>query len=327
MIRATLMKTLFWIAGLALITQWQSAAGPLVREHVSPQAKWVIHFDAEHFRTTKFGEFYVENVLESSLAEAKVKFQFDFGPLIRSLKSATAYGTEYQKSSNDSGVLLLQASPSAVDDVGVKLAAWLALENSAKKKSGRIRQLMVEPFAVYQVDKETIIAPLPDGRLLFGKSRQHVQKAAEVVLGKSPNLASTSLFADWNAGDEGFILAAAVDDLNKNAALSPHAKIFRQTDQGRLVLAERGEQLTLNVSLHADSAESAARVKKLIEGLVAWAEMEKAEDPELQLLAKSAQVSVAARTVNLGLAYPVERVMKKMADDLKKTPPAKPGAK
>ena len=321
------MKIPIWFALFALVLPSAATAGPLVRDQVSPQAKWLIHFDAEHFRTTKLGEFYVKNALEPSLAEAKAKFQFDFGPLIRSLTSATAYGTEHQNSSNDSGVLLLQASPAAVDDVSVRLAAWLALENAAKKKSGRIGQLLAQPFAIYQVDKETIIAPLTEGRLLFGKSRKHVQKAAEVVLGTAPNLASTSLFADWNKSADGFIMAAAVDDLNKNAALSPHAKIFRQTDHGRLVLGETGEQLTLNVSLHAESAESATRLRKLIEGLIAWAEMEKVDDPELQLLAKSVRVSAAAGTVTLDLAYPVARVLKKIADDLKKTPPAKPGAK
>lgn len=301
-------------------------AGPLVREHVSPQAKWLIHFDAEHFRTTKLGDFYVQNLLEKNLADAKAKHQFDFGPLVRSVKSATAYGTEYQQNTNDAGVLILQASPEAVDEIRSKLAGWLALEAAGGNKSGRIQQLTTDPFPLYHVDQQTMIAPLADGRLLLGKSRKHVEKAAEVVLGAAPNLTSTSRFNEWNGTDEAFILAVAADDLNKNAALAPHAKIFRHTDQGHFVVGERGDDLFLNLSLRAENTEAATRVKKLIEGLLAWAELERAEKQELQLISKSAQVGMAARTVTVGLAYPVERMIRKMAEHAKQTPVLKPRA-
>ena len=216
------MKKLLWIVSVAVAAPGQAAAGPLVREHISPQAQWLVHFDADHFRKTEVGEFYARNLLERHLAESKAKHNFDFGPLLRSLKSATAYGTEREKSSEDTGVLLLQATSATVDEIGKALAAWLVID-----KEARIRRIHAEPFTLYQIDKETLVAPLAGGRLMFGKSARAVEKAWDVLANKAPNLAATVLFKDLNQSGDSFILTAAADDLNKSKTLPPQAKIFR----------------------------------------------------------------------------------------------------
>jgi hypothetical protein len=307
------MNTLLRILAVAALAAAPSYAGPLARELVAAQAKWVLHFDAAQFRGTKVGEFYVQHALDAHLASAKAKHHFDFGPLARSLKSATAYGTD-EKGGGDTGVLLLQASPEAVRGVADALKQWLAAEQAAPQQTGRIKLVSSNAFPLYHVDGETFIAPLADGRLLFGKSRPHVQKAFEVMAGRAANLASTTQFKELESGG-GFFFAAAADGLNKNAALAPHAKIFRQTDEGRVVLGERGDQLALDVALLAEDAESATRVQQLITGLLAWATLDKSEDKDAQLLLKSAKVGAAERTVTVALEYPVARVLKKMADN------------
>ncbi len=306
------MKKLLWIVSVAMAAAGLAAAGPLVKEHVSPQAQWLVHFDADQFRKTEGGEFYVRNLLERHLADSKAKHNFDFGPLLRSLKSATAYGTEREKSSEDTGVLLLQAAPAAVDEIGKALAAWLAID-----KEARIRRLHGETFTLYQIDKETLVAPLAGGRLLFAKSARAVEKAWAVLAGKAPNLAATALFKDLNQSGDGVILTAAADDLNKSKTLPPQAKIFSKAENFRAVLGERGGQLVLQLSLNAESAEAATQVRQLMEGLLAWVAMDKPEDKELQLLVKSARITVGARKVSAAFQYPVERLLKKMADGLK----------
>src|SRR5262245_18210113 len=81
-------------------------AGPLAGEQVAADAKWVLHFEAERFRTTLIGRYYVENLLEKHAAEGRAKHSFVFGPLLRSLRSATAYGADYDKGAKTSVLLL-----------------------------------------------------------------------------------------------------------------------------------------------------------------------------------------------------------------------------
>ena len=67
----------------------------------------------------------------------------------------------------------------------------------------------------------------------------------------------------------------------------------------------------------AESAEAATQVRQLMEGLLAWVAMDKPEDKELQSLVKSARITMDTRTVSAAFQYPVERLLKKMADGLK----------
>jgi hypothetical protein len=293
-------------------------AGPVAPEYLSAQPRWLGHFDADRYRATKLGEYYVKHVMERHLTEAKAKHGFDFGPLLRSLKSATAYGTGLEKNSEDAGVLLLQAAPAAVDEFAIALAAWLALD-----KDHRIERLQDQPFALFEIDRDVLIAPLADGRLMVGKSRTAVTKACDVVRDQAPNLASTPFFKELRRPGAGFIVVAAVEDLHKNKALPPQAKIFRMAENGQLTLDERGEQLVLNVSLKAESEQAATQMKQLAEGLIAWAAMTKPDDQELQTLLKTVSISTAARTVTAKLEYPVERVRQKLEEETKSPVPAK----
>ena len=311
------MKTLLNAIAVLVALEMHLLGGPLPREQVSSEAKWVLHFDADHYRTTKIGGFYVTNMLERTVADERAKHGFDFGPLLRSLKSATAYGTEYQKDSDENGVLLLKAGAAAVKGVEDFLVAQMT-----KDAKGTIQRLQAEPFALYQIDKEIVAAPLPGGALLLGKSRKHVQKAWEVVAGKQPNLTSTTAFSDLAKPSESFILAGA-DDLKENPALPPQAKILGQAESVRLALGERGDQLFLTLGLKTEDAKAAAQVKQLIDGLLAWASLEQTEDKDRQILLKSAKVTAVERMITAAFEYPVARVIEKMEQDARQNTAAR----
>jgi hypothetical protein len=263
------------------------------------------HFDAEHFRETKLGEFYVNNLMAQNLTDLQAKTSFDFGPFFRALKSATAYGTEHGKDAPKTAVLLLQSDAAAVR--GIK--DFLAGVDGKGKKAKRVTD---ESFPLYKLDKDTFIATLHEGRVLAGKSQEHLHAAWEVIEGKGPNLTTTAAFKDLADETQKFILAAGADGFAESVPTPVKLKLLRRMDHLRVLLDERGENLFLSIALEAESAGTAQRVKKMVEGLIALAAEEKSDDKNIQLLADSAKVTAENKTVSAAFEFPVERFLEAM---------------
>ena len=289
---------------LALLAVTNGAwAGPLSREQISARAKWVVHFDAEHFQSTKLGQFYINDLLEKHAASLHEKSGFDFSPLLQSLKHATAYGTGFGKGSQTNAVLLLQAGAAPVRDFGNFISA-----HTTRVRGKYPRVVQSKPFPIFKLDKRTVIAPLDDGVLLAGQSPKSISDAWEVLAGRQPNLASTSSFSEFASPADKFVLAFGADGFGKNVTLPRKMNFFRKADRLRVILDERAYRLLLNVALDVPDAEAALRTKQMVEGLLAWAALEKNEE-DAQLLVKSAKVTATGPTVSASFEYPVERAI------------------
>lgn len=294
------MKTsLKFIAALALVAG--AYAGPLPRALVPAQVKWVIHFDAERFREGKLGAYYTADLMPKHLADMQAKSGHDFGPFFRALKSATAYGTDFGGGGEQSAVLLLQSDAASVR--GIK--DFLAGADGSGKKARRIK----DDFPLYRLDGNTLLATLHDGRVLLGKSQSHLHTAWEVMEDKQPNLSTTESFKELSDGTRTFILGVGAEGLGGNLPLPPKARMFGKTTGLRALLDERGDKLFLNIALQAESAEIATRMKAVVDGVLAWASMEKSDDANVQLLVESARVTAEGKALSLTVEYPVERAL------------------
>src|SRR5262245_10447732 len=138
------MRTLIKLTCGLLALTTAAWAGPLSREQISARAKWVAHFDAEHFQTTRLGRFYINNLLEKHAAAMHEKSGFDFGPLLRSLKHATAYGAGYGKDSQTNAVLLLQAGAAPVRDFGTFISS-----RTTRVRGKYPRVVQSKPFQIF----------------------------------------------------------------------------------------------------------------------------------------------------------------------------------
>jgi len=299
------MKPLIKLTFAVLALTGSAWAGPLSREQVSAQAKWLLHFDAEHFQSTKLGRFYVDDLLVKHVAVMHDKSGFDFDPLLRSLKHATVFGTDFGKSSQTNAVVLLQAGEAPVRDFGEFVSS-----HTTRVRGKYPRVVQSKPFPIYKLDKRTIVAPLDNGVLLLGQSPKSISDAWEVLTGKQPNLASTSRFSEFASPADSFVLALGADGIGANIPLPDKMNFFRKADHLRVTLDERADRLLLNVALDVQNAEVASRMKQMVEGLLAWAALEKTDDEEVQLLVKSAKVVATGPTVSASFEYPVERAIK-----------------
>jgi hypothetical protein len=291
-------------ATLVVITTTLSAwSGPLQREQVSAQAKWVLHLDAEKFRTSKLGQYYIENFLEKQISDAQTTLGLDLGPFLHSLKSATIYGMRVGQGADSEAVLLMQSDPDAVGDIENYLVT-----HSTKGKKSKLRQIQTEPFALFKLD-QLFAAPLTNGMVLLSKSQHGVRTAWDVLNGKEENAVTAKRFTELSSGTNNVILAAGLDGVGEDTPLPPNAKIFRKVEYARVMLGERGEQMFLNISLKTTSTELAMQMRLVVEGLIAWGAIEKGDDQNLQLLVKSAKVTASDQVVSASFELPSAKVL------------------
>jgi hypothetical protein len=299
------MKSTLTLLSMGLATSL--FAGPLQTDHVSAEAKWLLHADLDAFRKTQLGAFVQKEVVEKHLDQAKEDTQFDFAKLIGTLHSITAYGTRFEPGDDPTGVALIVTEPDTV-----KALEGFAAAQLLNQPEGDLKKLSHAAGALYSLKDELFVLPMEGGRLLVGKSRASLDDAHKVVGGGGAALNSANKFAGYPDVANSFFFLAVAEGFSQNADVPPQARILQMTDGARLVLGEKGSSIFLNLALKTRDAEVTSQVKQVIEGMKALVALGGQENPDLKRLVNSAQVSDSDRLVTLSLEYPVAGVIEKI---------------
>ena len=78
------MKTVAQILALILPLAATCVAGPLQKEQVAADAKWLVHLDFDKLRSTTVGDYVIQRVLGPKVDEVKrqLEFDLDWKPII-----------------------------------------------------------------------------------------------------------------------------------------------------------------------------------------------------------------------------------------------------
>ena len=296
------MKTLLKLTGWMWLVAgvW---AGQLPRAEISAKAKWVLHLDAERFRESQVGQYYIENLLEQQVAAVQTKIGFDFAPFLDSVTSATVYGIDFAKGDQTTAVLLLRGDATEARNIEQFLAT-----HSDQGKKAKLRHIQTEPFTLFKLE-QAFAATLTNGTVVIGKTQKSVEDAWEVLSGRQPNVATTTRFAELANTKPGHVLTVAVDGLTSEVPFPKNLRIFRQIESVRLMIREEAAHLELEIALKAGSAEVASQIKTVVEGLLVLARTERPEDKNLQTLVNSARISAADQTVTATFEFSTKRAI------------------
>lgn len=317
------MKNIARILMLILSVALTSSAGPLQKQQVGADAKWLVHLDVDRLRSTKVGDFLINQVLAAKLGALTRQFEFDLD--WQKVHALTAYGTSYQSKSGFDGVLLIKA------DLDLQSALDAAIEKSAqesKTKSAPIEKTQEGDVTTYSLKNHLFVTFKPGRPVVVGKSLDSVAKAGEVLSGTAANLASTKTFSEFPKPRSPFFFVATAEGFNPSSELAgggtqgdepnPKAKILKLANSGRVDLGEESDQLFLDVSLKAKSAEVVTQIKQVIQGMIALASLSQPDNQDLQQLAQSAKVSSSGNFVTLKLGYPTDQAVLFLSHNLNK---------
>lgn len=300
---------------LALVTP--ALAGPIQKENVPADAKWLLHWDLEKYRTTEIGKYFDTQILAKKLEKprADLKQYFNFDLEWEKYTSLTAYGTDFEPKEGTNGILIIKtdaATAASVEKTFIKQADY------AKSYGGPVEEITAGPFGTYCINKNAFASIQKDGRIVLGKSQAQVKKGIDIIQGKTANLSVSPALSGFPSGDSDFFLIALAEGFGDRIPLPPNAKILQTTEGLRAVLREKNDKLSLNLTLKAKSADTCKQMQQVVQGMIALVTLSQQENKDLSLLAQSAAVTTDDRFVSLGLDYPVKDAIAKLTEVARK---------
>lgn len=301
------MKTLLLTLAGTLAVAGTALAGPLQKEHIAADAKWLLHLDVDSMLQTGLGQWFAKAILDQELAkptrELKDKFSIDFD--WRQIHSLTAYGTQIKPKGEPSGVLLIEGF-----DFGKALDAVIERFDAASPGGADrpLQKTQEEKGAVYALKNQAYGVALPGNRFLVGRPQDEVRKARDVMRGTAPNLGSSkTAVAVPDTAKSGF-LVGSVHGLEQ-VSLPPQAQGLKNVDGAQLVLGEKAENVFLRLALNTKDEESATQIQQALQGLLAMATLSQSENPKVQKLTQAAKVAGMEKLVTVKLELPAAEVI------------------
>jgi hypothetical protein len=305
------MKLNLTLTALLSIGASAAIAGPLVKQNVDYDAKWLVHVDFDQFRDTKLGQFVMKEVIVKKAEEAKAKANnfitnLDVVRIVGQLHSVTAYGTGFDTGQKSNGVLMLQVEPETRKILeGVAAGLLLKDEDGSFTKTNEDGQL------IYCLKNELFASPQDHGLILFSKSKPKLKQAAAVLAGKSRNLVGSKAFTDFPPVTDSFIFMAVAEGFQDNLPIPPQAKVLRKADGVRVVLGESADNVFANVAVKAKDPEVLKEMQQVVEGMLALASLSQSENKELQQLVRSTKVETLDKMLCVATTFPTDALLRR----------------
>src|SRR3954468_5654997 len=310
----TMKLILHLFAVLLFITT--GLAGPLHKEQVGADVKWLVHLDVDSFLASKVGQFVTQEFLEKKLAGQTAELNKKFGINLdwRQIHGLTAYGSEYKMRGEPSGVLIIHSDLAVAD----MIEAIMAVLDAQGLPDNPVKKIEKQPFPIYSLKDELFGAPLKGGLLVLSRSKDDLQAACKVVVGTSANLSSAKTFSAFPESPKGFIVMVVAEGFT-DAPLPPQAKILKNAEGAQIVAGEQADKLFLQLSLSAKDTEAATQIQQVLQGLLALGALAQSENKDLQELTQAIKISSSEKVVTAKVELPVTTVLDHVAAQEKKT--------
>ncbi len=299
------------LLGAALVAR----AEGLKKEHVAADAKWLVHLDMDALRKTEIGDFLLNRFVLPKVNEASGELKINASNILQRVTSLTAYGADFTKGVNASGVLLISS-----DDETQKALEGVLVAQILADTNGPVKKLEADQ-AMYSLANQVFLSPLKGGTVVISKSQAEVEVARDLLSGKSPSLASTKTFSEFPSLSNSFVFLGIADTLNVPNPFQAKAKVLQMADGGQIALGERDQDMFLQLALRGKTAEVTRQIQQVFEGMLALVTLGQPEIPELMDLAKSTKVSSVDQVVSIQVQYPAAKVIAKMNDLMAPKPP------
>lgn len=246
------------VAFLGTLAAGPAKAGPLDLGTVPADSKWVVHIDMDAVRDSASWPVVYERLkrlpnFDAQIAQLEQLFSARFP---EDLHGITVLGSGFDEVDN-----LVQVDAN-VDRKGVEnLLSLNPAFNSSPHGSYAVLSWEDKGKTMYG-------AFVSDQHILVGQNRDRVEGALDVMDKKADALKSTSVLAQ--GAKPGLLVYVAGDELAKlKQAGRSTSPILSQMQSAWATLSEIKQDVLVQIKVQADTAESAQRMRKSVEGIVA----------------------------------------------------------
>ena len=282
-------------------------ATPLAETKVAADAKWVLHLDLDAFRQTQVGRYLLDDVIGAKFSEAQAENKIQFNTSPKNIHSVTAYGTRFGK--EQEGVLLVHTTANVKKDIEA-LVGLAALDGNDKTESLKLEDAS---YLLYKINDDAFVAPDVNGTVLLARTRAQLEDARAVLAGEKQSVSGGELFAKYPKVEQSFFFLGAAEGFSQEGPVPPQAQVLQESDGGRLVIGESGENLFVNLVLRGKSPESTTKIQQVLQGIVALVSMAQ-DNPDIQQLAAGTSVAKEEQNVVVNLKVPVSKALAKIKE-------------
>ena len=286
--------------------------------NIAADAQWVVAIDLNDLRNSTLGkglmdmaqkQMAIETARNPQAADLVVgNIRINYQKFSEMVGSVTAYGSNFSPDPKQmDGALVFQGTPDLR-----KIAEALALQGTLVAPD-KVKELKDLPFAAYELGGELIVAFPPEPVIIVSKSKARLLNAHDVVRGAAPSLAkapAAPLAALLAKSGHSFLVAASVVPPNNLfTADGPQTRILQLMSSGMFAVGEEEPRTVTHMQLVGSTDESADKLLKIIQGMVAMMSLAESTDKQLAEFLQSATVEKQGRTVSVQLAYSSDRVV------------------
>jgi hypothetical protein len=305
-------------------------AGSLNRDAIPAAAQWVVHIDVEAMNGSQVGACLIK-VLQSQEDNPLNTIKAQLGlNLLEDIYSLTAYGfgeppakgVAVEVTDEDvtigavarprENTVILAVTNDAVDKVIEKFSA----DEQRYKKITRDGHT-IHAWSDDDGEEEWLLftqTTKGDARrvVLASNNADALLAGIKTLLGDAPSLGGNDDANKLASPRTGSILFSAANDIGEFTGPKGTSAIVRQIDKIALDLSEQDGMANLTLSLRAQSAEAAASITQILQGVIAMATLALDPDAEetasIRALAQSLKLSSDGRRMSLGVEQPAEVV-------------------
>ena len=296
------MKSFFAAMTLAVGSAPLVCAEPLVSQHVSADAQWLVHIDVDAIKTGSVARAVGALWLKLPGGAEHLRRA---GAVVglnpaEDLRGITIYGRRYAE---PAAVVVLRAT---VDRE--RLMAFLQGTPGFRTQPYGDHELVEWTANPGKKDEHTVTGSFHGpGVIVFGRDGDEVRKALDVLDGRSPGLGEDDLLSPGNVAPGTMIQARAVD--LAEVELPFKSPLVRKSKRFCVALGEHEGEAFAAATATTESTETAEQLRAVVEGLLAMAELEFDSDEQVTRLLETVKVSSDGKTVRVEYRGPPGEVL------------------
>jgi len=259
---------------------------------VPPDAQWALYVDMPRLTSSALFKALVD---EGETAKIQGKADEFFGKLRIDPKKDIRGVTVFGLGKEDDAVVALSGKFDKAH-----LIALIKAETTQK-------EIAYGKYTIYGWEGDKFGVFAADDLVILGEKEQNIKLALDAMEGKKRDAVPAVLARVLKESPNAFAVGAVN---NIPSLLGEHDKPVILTKMKGLggSLAESGENLDLQVSIAAESAQVAKDVEQAIRGLIAMANLQ-LKDADAQAFAQAVKIIVDGENVRINAAYPLNKLI------------------
>jgi hypothetical protein len=259
---------------------------------VPADARWALYIDVQKLTSSAMFKALVD---EQEMAKFQGKADEVFGKLKidpkKDLKGVMVFGLGKE----DDAVVALSGKFDRAYLIGL-----IKAETTHK-------EIAYGKYAIYSWDSDEFGAFAADDLVILGENEQSIKSALDAMEGKKRD-AAPPVLARFLKESPNAIIVGAVNDISSLLGEHDNPVILTKMKGAGGSITESGENLSLLVSISAESAQVAKDVEQAIRGLLALANLQ-LKEADAQAFAQAIKIAVDGEYVRINAAYPLNKLL------------------